>query len=1835
MADGKDQHQQQQQPYFPPPPPPPLRRPPTYSRSLPPPPVRNAVSPLALSPQLAPQFLSISPDSQTPVFSGLAVARHPSPNAFASSSSEALNYRTKFRDLHIEPGTVPELRLPEFLQTLQKSSSTTNLRSSSNQGSTSHPTAMTRPPPAQKSPSTYNRDLAETEVSGIRHDSLSSNQYRSTLRDDTDLAASLTLEAVADTLPFASPGIMTPQSDFSFTSETPMLSGSNPASNRLASQPPQFFGLYHHHHSNIDLVSVSPDGTTVASFSRDDGIVITWVYRPGVTATGAGRSLGKLEARGTYRTGFFKRQSSFVGSGDGGTGGRILPPGEAFLAVSNYGQFIALSSCIVASSGNTIRGQVPGQYALRPSTPNPADSFLLLSTETQSPIRAQSFVNLYGVIEFLPTARLGVCDGTHVHILSTTNWTLLYKLDLAFLTQDIGGAWVNAFDQLQLVMSSLRFGMSIAWLEPYASLSLWQITLGADGSTDTTTTATAAATTTTTTTTTTTPAPITLTPDAVTNGNADPTVTSTATDLLARLRSGVVVSGGGQGETQLFARVMLGHDDHHRAFRHGKVFVRTALSNAGDLLAVYTVPLEGDIPSELTIYLVESGGIPLSRTVVVNKIDFIGFTDTDHPEFVSSSTVAGTGATATVLVTLGTTPYGDIATEVWEPYSCTLLGTFQHHGLERASIVPWATQLGSPDGGWFVENLGKALQIHPLMPSALTSSLGIGLSAASKSHPATLVRLQPGHHFSHPTERFIVLASGLHPEHKIFFAHSAQAINPEPWVANRLTPDVFAYFLDHNRVLIAGDYSIQVWAFGGGRFGGAAAQERERERERGWNDGEDEDGSEEYGNGAAAAAAMGGNDDVTLQYIWTTPVSPRASVPPGGRGLSVPPSTAGSVNQNAPINNYQLIQQIWIDTENADAGEYILRVRLSQSGHKDVVLKLPPADDGETRNDRTREVSVRTLRDACRAVKFMRDVRTGRVEEDGDGSADEKADDMESRFWVVKRIREMIERGVQEHPEVLSVVNGGLYPMQDWLYLGWDSLVLDFLATGQYIPCFHVARSSPSFSISVLGATPPHTTESALTLAIALKRPAIVWALLEYMANRAVVHSGYMITAVKALPALLVNYPDYVDRLMEEHVSWFPPTSKETPRELLRTEVVNGRFERSTQEENYAFAVDEMVGASRRAKGKGKWTKDNYHVQASKSFGRMGKNISHPARLYLLPLPKLFDYSEQLPNAPPPTSRTEPSTTTTTLPVFSTHTTTTTTPSTKVRWWTPTTSLFAHLALDPNTNSGLLFRHPSVSNPIISFKWRAFARTRFLALWIFYLVYFVVYAVTVTLATPSAVSATLRALVLVMAILVIVQEARKVRLVGGVSGYVHKLENSIRLIGAGLLPLGVATVMIAGVEGEVEVGVVVISVLFLWLNILLHLRIYKPFGIFLYRISNITQTLLFFLVLLAVLVLAFSQAFYILLKDTQPTRTTTFPTFTINSVPTAIPSVHSLADQFLEAAAVANNTISANTTALNQTLTGTINATFSGPNRSILFGNITITAPQAYFRQPVIPPCPSPPPMPTPRYPQATSISAATSIVRQGNPFASFDQAMKNVIFFMRGDLSSMQPFWQDDEINPDPTEEASSSSTPISSQSAPLAVTPAGTTAGEALEAAAEPTAKPVVSETRIPHSTLQLANFLLILFGMLFVLLIINFIITLLNDFLALRYDHAEAAWLVWMVRSIAEIEALWLFGARQYRRRDWFPSVIYFEDEPAHGRQRERLEEDERREDEVRRENDRLLLERMEVLLGIGKLEMAVNNISRGDVTDRKRSMPGAGAATRDEAVDKRRSMISPDA
>lgn len=1369
MADGKEsQHYFTQQR--------PLQ--PTYSRSLPPPPVTRR--PSASSPQLSPQFLSVSPD-QHPSYLGPIVQPHTQFSTSPSTStSDGFAHYGRFRDFQLDPG---------LLGTLPGGSNTSLHSNHSGVGSNS---SITRPQPPKRSGSTYSRDLAEAEevASPALHREYSNSNLRSSaLKEGEEYPVNPTGDFIGEVGAPIDPGVMTPQSDFSFTSESPMLPSSQHVSSLSRSHPPQVFGsLFQNHRSNIDLVSASPDGTTIASFSREDGIVITWAYRPAATIAGARRTLGKLEAKGTYRTGFVKRESSFVGTGDGGTGGRVLPPGELFLAVSNHGQFIALSSCIVASSGNMVRGQIPGQYTLRPSTPNPADSFLLLSTETQNAVLAPSFVNLYGIVEFLPTARLGVCDGTYIHILSTTNWTMLYKLDLFFLTQDIGGAWVNAFDQLQLAMSSLRFGTTVAWLEPYASLSIWQIVLGPTGMPDTIAAAPPVA-----------DAANTATANGNDNGNG-------SGGFFFRF------SGGSQGDTPLLTRVMLGHGDTHRAFRHGKVFVRTALSTAGDLLAVYTVPLEGDIPCELAIHLIENGGIPLSHAIVTNKIDFIGFTETDHPEFTSSSTASSAGATTTtVLVTLGSTPYGEIVTEVWEPYSCTLLGSYEHSGLERASIVPWATQLGTHDGGWFVENLGKALQIHPLLPAppvAVPPVLGAPSSRGNTNPtPSTLIRLQPGHHFSHPTETFIRLASGLHPEHKIFFAHSAQAINPEPWVANRITPDVFAYFLDRNRVLIAGDYSVQVWAFGGGRFGAASHQEGAA---RSWGDDEEQEEEEGYG-GAAGGADLGTatNDDVVLQYIWTTPVSQRVSVVAGAPG--------GRNSGGAPINHYQLIQQIWVDTERADRGEFTVHVRLSQGGHKDVKIKLPPLEEGLGDGEGTVAVSVRTLRNACRAVRFLRDVMIGHVAEDEVGEEKKEQShsgtDVDNRFWVVKQIRDIIEKGIHEHPEALSVVNGNLYPMQDWMHLGWDGLVKDLLATGRYIPCFHIVRTTAGGVVS-LGATPAHTTESALTLAIALKKPAIVWALLEYMARRTAEHSGYMVTIVKALPALLINYPDYVDWLMEERLSWFTPTQEEIPRELLKTEVINGKFERSTQIENYSFAVDELVIASRKGKGKG-----DHGWLGKPTFSKQGKNISHPAKLYLLPLPKLFEYSEQVPEITDPQPAT--TTTTTTLPMFTAPAAPATAGATAGSsfWFAPTTSLFTYLALNPFTNSHLFFRHTAISSPIISFKWHAFARNRFLAIWLFHLVFFAVYAVTVSLATSSFVAAVLRVIVVIMAAMVVIQELRKLQLTGGARGYVTRIENLIRLVGAGLLPLAVVGVMIAGLQERVEVIIVVISVLFLWLNI--------------------------------------------------------------------------------------------------------------------------------------------------------------------------------------------------------------------------------------------------------------------------------------------------------------------------------------------------------------------------------------------------------------------------------
>lgn len=95
---------------------------------------------------------------------------------------------------------------------------------------------------------------------------------------------------------------------------------------------------------------------------------------------------------------------------------------------------------------------------------------------------------------------------------------------------------------------------------------------------------------------------------------------------------------------------------------------------------------------------------------------------------------------------------------------------------------------------------------------------------------------------------------------------------------------------------------------------------------------------------------------------------------------------------------------------------------------------------------------------------------------------------------LVKHCKEVIRKSIPKNPNLFSRASSTVFPLREFIYANWDDIVVDILAKKQYVPCFY-----------------GEAKESALTLAVRLRKGPIVKQLIEYYSMKAKEDPHYMI----------------------------------------------------------------------------------------------------------------------------------------------------------------------------------------------------------------------------------------------------------------------------------------------------------------------------------------------------------------------------------------------------------------------------------------------------------------------------------------------------------------------------------------------------------------------------------------------------------------------------------------------------------------------------------------------------------------------------------------------------
>ncbi|RUS28434.1 hypothetical protein BC938DRAFT_481892 [Jimgerdemannia flammicorona] len=462
---------------------------------------------------------------------------------------------------------------------------------------------------------------------------------------------------------------------------------------------------------------------------------------------------------------------------------------------------------------------------------------------------------------------------------------------------------------------------------------------------------------------------------------------------------------------------------------------------------------------------------------------------------------------------------------------------------------------------------------------------------------------------------------------------------------------------------------------------------------------------------------------------------------------------------------------------------------------------------------------------------------------------------------LVAHCKDLIKSSVPKNPSLFSRSSNGVFPLREFIYANWDDIVMDILQKKVYVPCFY-----------------GNTTESALTLAIKLRKGPIVKALVEYYSMKAEEDPNYMIlvcpepTTLYSEPSFcrfgntalpyLRRYPDYVAMMMKKISFNLTPNSSLI--QQLPTGIRPGIFERSSRPymETYCLTAQQL---SPRDKSGIQYFFDILY-RTGLYFHNTWQNVfdyytkpegdadefmddaallkTHPAKLCNVPLPGLSTYSRK---------------------------------ETKTWWeyiwhnWIAPRSPFSTEAFW----GGHEFFGEPVMEAIINFKWKRFARDRFLLYWSLQIIFFVLFAVSVTKDVNLAEGdITLLMIVIVMSCAFLLQEFRQLISFGWLYITVY---NAIDLA-AFILPLicGIIVWHPSFEDHNPPRPLKSAAIFILWVQFIIQMRIFKKMGIFLAIVFEIIKEILSFLILMGLIIFAFAHALFVLLReylveDTLPT----------------------------------------------------------------------------------------------------------------------------------------------------------------------------------------------------------------------------------------------------------------------------------------------------------------------------------------------------------------------------
>ncbi|CAJ0831490.1 1389_t:CDS:10 [Entrophospora sp. SA101] len=371
-------------------------------------------------------------------------------------------------------------------------------------------------------------------------------------------------------------------------------------------------------------------------------------------------------------------------------------------------------------------------------------------------------------------------------------------------------------------------------------------------------------------------------------------------------------------------------------------------------------------------------------------------------------------------------------------------------------------------------------------------------------------------------------------------------------------------------------------------------------------------------------------------------------------------------------------------------------------------------------------------------------------------------------------------------------------------------LILDTLHTGKYVPHFYDIEKK----------------KSSLSIAIESHKTTIVSALINYYVEKAIKNHdpGWLRTIVPCLSSLCGSYPDLVQKIISKVM--FIKVKMALGKihdENYRT----GGVERSDKEYLYAFTFNGSLQKHHyglfkywlkytRILGKPLYILDEF-------LEKLAHTKSHPVKLCVLPLPGFLEYDYEGKREPGCVGR--------------------------FNIWNRSHSVFSDLAFknDKTIFNGKMMQ--VVSNQ----KWNAFGRRYFLLNLFVHILYYTIYVVTLTDKKKWEFS-----IVIILASWFLYHETRQ--LIYARLKYFRSFYNWID-IGVYFLPLIISMYYVLDKEPDLR-ALEASSGLLIWIHL-----VCTTLGVFINIIIEVVRKITWFLVVLAIVIVAFTHAFKLYLED--------------------------------------------------------------------------------------------------------------------------------------------------------------------------------------------------------------------------------------------------------------------------------------------------------------------------------------------------------------------------------